>query len=131
MTLLSKEGLLAQRADIIREWTAGRTTSAKDLTPAELTAMCFVLEKDSVETLDKKRKRLLAAIFGFHEKQNKKISLDYAKGIACKIGKVDNINKISSTRLDSIYNAFKIAQKDLEFTKRLAASWLNEQTSYN
>ncbi|WP_156173338.1 hypothetical protein [Chryseobacterium gallinarum] len=131
MTLLSKEGLLEQRADIIKEWTCGRTTSAKELTPAEITAMCFVLEKDSQETLDKKRKRVIAAIFGLFNKMNKPATIEYVKGIACRAAKVDSFNKISSTRLDSLYNAFLTAKKDLEYSKRLVEGYIFEQTNYN
>ena len=131
MTLLSKEGLLEQRADIIREWTGGRTASATELTPAEITAMCFVLEKDSIETLDKKRKRLIAAIFGLFKRMHKPVSMEYVKGIACRAAKVERFNQISSTRLDSLYNAFKIAQKDLSFTQKMVEGYINEQQSYN
>lgn len=131
MTLLNKEGLLEQRADIIREWTGGRTTSAKELTPSEITAMCFVLEKDSQDTLDKKRKRVIAAIFGVFKKMNKRVSIDYVKGIACRAAKVDYFNQISSSRLDSLYNAFLQAQKDLAFSNRLVEGYLFEQQIYN
>jgi hypothetical protein len=131
MTLLSKEGLLEQRAEIIKEWTSGRTSSAKELTYEEIAAMCFVLEKDSQEIIDKKRKRVIASIFGLFNKMNKKVTIEYVKGIACQAAKVDSFNKIPPARLDSIYNAFINAQKDLSFSKRLVENFISEQQYYN
>lgn len=131
MTLLSKEGLLENRAEIIKEWTSGRTDSAAKLTATEINAMCIVLEKNSIEEMDIKRKRLIASIFGMFNLMNKQVSMDYVKGIACRAAKVDKFNQISATRLVSLYNAFKNAQKDLTFTARMVEGFLNEQQSYN
>jgi len=131
MTLLSKEGLLENRADIIREWTNGRTTSAAKLTESEIHAMCVVLEKNSIEEMDIKRNRLIASIFGMFKLMNKQVSIDYVKGIACRAAKVDKFNKISATRLVSLYNAFKNAQNDLNFTAKMVEGFINEQQSYN
>ncbi len=131
MTLLSMNKLLDQRADIFYEWTEGRTKSATELTAAEIDAICFVLEKDTADKLDKKRKRLIAAIFGLFKLMNKTTHIDYVKGIACRAAKANRFNDIPSVRLDSLYNAFVNAQKDLAFSKRIVDGYLNEQIHYN
>lgn len=131
MTLLSKEDLLDQREDIIREWTKGRTQSAKELTPTELDELCRVLTLDSQKALDKKRKRVLAAIFGFHKKMNKPATMEYVRGVACKAAKVDHFNQITPSRLDSIYNAFLKAQKDLDFANKFVEGYILESQCYN
>ncbi|MPS73984.1 MAG: hypothetical protein E2590_12690 [Chryseobacterium sp.] len=131
MTLLSQKKLIEQRAEIIREWTDGRTTSAKELTDSEIITLCEVLEKNSAETLDKKRKRVIAAIFGIHKEMNKTVTMDYVKAIACRMASTETFNQIPPHRLDSIYNAALKAKKDLRFTGRMVAGFINEQQSYN
>lgn len=131
MTLLSNEGLMEKRAEIIYEWTHGRTTSAKELTEAEIAGMCVVLQKDSFELLDKKRKRLIAAIFGVHKRMNRETNINYVKAVACRAAKVDNFNRIPAQRLDSLYNAFLKMEKDLDFTGKMLDGYLNEQMCYN
>lgn len=131
MTLLAQEGLTDQRADIIFEWTNGRTTSARELTPAEIAGMCTVLQADKLVELDRKRKRLIASIFGVYNKMHKKVTMDYVKGIACRAAKVDDFNRIPAARLDSLYAAFLNAQKDLNFAGRMVEGFINEQQSYN
>lgn len=130
MTLLSAEGLLEQRAEIICNWTKGRTTSARELTPQELAEICTVLQKPAV-SLDKSRKRLIAAIFGFYEKMNRKVSIEYVKQTACIAARVENFNDIPEDRLISLYNAFTKRQKDLDFTARMVENFISEQQSYN
>ncbi len=131
MTILNKEGLTKQRGEIITGFTNGRTDSARQLTATEINELCGVLEGNPTIALDKKRKRLIAAIFGMFEKMNKQVSMDYVKAIACQAAKVKTFNSIPSTRLDSIYNAFLKAQKDLTFANRIVQNYIDEQTSYN
>ncbi|MEI7486826.1 MAG: hypothetical protein WCJ72_05360 [Chryseobacterium sp.] len=134
MTLLSKEGLLEQRAEIILEWTNGRTDSVRGLTPGELDILCIKLteRQQKVENeMDKKRKRVIAACFGVFNKMNKTVTLDYVKAVICRRAKVDNINKISSSRLDSLYNAYLFEEKELEISKRNIDTYFFEQTNYN
>lgn len=131
MTILNKEGLTKQRGEIITGFTNGRTDSARQLTPDEINELCGVLEGNPTIALDKKRKRLIAAIFGMFEKMNKQVSMDYVKAIACQAAKVKTFNSIPSTRLDSIYNAFLKAQKDLTFANRIVQNYIDEQTYYN
>lgn len=131
MTLLSKEGLLDQREDVIKLWTAGRTSSAKDLTPEELTSICKTIQENSIHIMDKKRKRVIAAIFGMFTKMNKVVTVDYVKGLACRAAKVNDFNVIPSARLDSLYNAFIHAQKDLTISNRIVEGYISEQQHYN
>ena len=59
MTLLSKEGLVENRAEVIHTFTRGITSSARDLSENEIELLCQFFESNSHETLDKKRKRLI------------------------------------------------------------------------
>ncbi|WP_234111755.1 hypothetical protein [Chryseobacterium sp. R2A-55] len=134
MTLLSKEGLVEERAAIIAQFTNGEKTSARELNATELDTLCTFLENHTIKQkndLDKKRKRLIASIFGVFKLANRKVSMDYVKAIACRAAKEKNFNQIPPARLDSLYNAFLNAQKDLTFSKRLVEGFINEQISYN
>ncbi|WP_312388720.1 hypothetical protein [Chryseobacterium sp.] len=131
MTLLKKEGLLEQKSECIRLFTSGRTASAKELTPFELQSLCDTLAENSKDVMDKKRKRVLASIFGLYKLMNKTVTIEYVKAHACRAAKVEDFNKIPSSRLDSIYNAFLKAQKDLQYTGRLVDIHNFEQTTYN
>ncbi|MEG2775433.1 MAG: hypothetical protein RR906_08495, partial [Acetivibrio sp.] len=128
MTILSKIGVTeAERRDLVLEWTHGRTNSVRGLTPDELSGLCTTLsqrQQQVTKELDKKRKRVIAAVFGMYEKMNKKVSMAYVIGTICRRAKVDDINKIPSARLDSLYNAYLQAQKDLNFTRRITGSWI-------
>lgn len=139
MTILSKIGITdEERHSLVFEWTGGRTASTRDLTDNERQELYAILNQriekvqtEKAKTLDKKRKRVIASIFGLMTKMNRKVSMDYVKGVACKAAKTDDFNKIPPARLDSLYNAFTTAQKDLNFSKRMAEGWICEQTSYN
>ena len=134
MTLLSKEGLVDERAGIIAQFTNGRKSSARDLDAIKLDSLCTFLQNEQQKQqndVDKKRKRLIASIFGTFKLANKEVSIDYVKGIACRASKEKNFNNIPPARLDSLYSAFLNAQKDLTFAKRLVDGFINEQISYN
>ena len=134
MTLLSKQGLTNERGTIVSQFTQGRTSSVKALYDFEIDALCSFFEteqKKQNDELDKKRKRVLAAGFGVHEKMNKKVNTEYIKGIACRMAKVEDFNKIPSIRLDSIYNTFLTMQKDLSIGKRMVQCFISEQQFYN
>lgn len=134
MTLLSNQGLVDERAEIIAQFTNGEKSSARELTEIEIDVLCALFDKQAnkpVDELNKKRKRLIAAIFGVFKLANKTVSMDYVKAIACRAAKEKTFNQIPSARLDSLYNAFLNAQKDLTFSKRLVDGFINEQVSYN
>lgn len=134
MTLLSKQGLTEKRGEIVSNFTHGRTTSVRALYSHEIDSLCnfFELEqKKQDREMDKKRKRVIAVIFGIHEKLNKKVSIQYVKGIACQAAKVDDFNKIPPHRLDTLYAAFLKQEKDLDFSKRYVGGLINEAMCYN
>lgn len=128
---MSKEGVTNQRAEIISAFTHGRTDSAKNLSPNEIDVLCDFYERNSKELLNKKRKRVIAAIFGMFNKMNKSVTTEYVKSIACIASKHKKFNDIPSTRLDSLYAAFLNAQKDLNFAGRLVEGYISEQQHYN
>jgi len=67
MTSFSMQGVQEQRGEIIYNFTNGRTSSAKELTASEIDELYYELNKRASVTsqeLDKKRKRLIVAIFG-------------------------------------------------------------------
>lgn len=124
MTTLSKQGLQEQRGEIIYDFTRGRTSSARELKPAEITALYNALnkKKDSSAEMDTKRKRLIASIFGVLKLMGKQPTMEYVKGIACRAAEVKHINDIPSERLNSLYNAFLNAQRDISFARRLVGN---------
>ena len=130
MTLLSLEGLTNQRDEIIYQFTNGRTTSARQLQQTELDELCAVLDKNTLK-LDQKRKRCIRAQFAVFEMMNKQVTMDYVKACICRRAKVDNINEITSGKLDNIYNALLDAQKQLRFSGRLVNAHILESQSYN
>lgn len=147
MTTLSQKGLQEQRGEIIYNFTSGRTSSARELKPKEINELYRAINghenqeprakkqsavgRKQTADLDKKRKRLLASIFGVFEKMNKKPTMDYVKAIACRAAKVEDFNDIPPERLNSLYNAFINAQKDLTFAKRLVGTMELELTYLN
>lgn len=131
MTLMSKAGVADHRAEVIEKFTQGRTSSARQLTAQELESLCQFFETNNNESLDKKRKRVIAAIFGMFNKMNKTVSIEYVKSIACRASRYQAFNDIPPSRLDSLYNAFLNAQKDLHFAGRLVEGYISEQQYYN
>lgn len=130
MTLLSLEGLTNQRDEIIYQFTNGRTTSARQLQQAELDELCAVLDKNTLK-LDQKRKRCIRAQFAVFEMMNKQVTMDYVKACICRRAKVENINDITSGKLDNIYNSLLDAQKQLRYSGRLVNAHILESQSYN
>lgn len=125
MTTLSKKGLQEQRGEIIYNFTGGRTSSARDLTPTEINSLSEALKntaKPSQKDLDKKRKRLIAAIFGVFKIFHKQPTMEYVKGMACRAARKDSFNDIPPAKLVSLYNAFIHAQRDYSFARRLIAN---------
>lgn len=132
MTTLSQQGLQEQRSEIIYNFTGGRTQSARELTPTEITALCHSLKGHKKDLqLDKKRKRLLAAIFGVFKLYHKKPTMAYVKAIACRAAKVERFNDIPPARLVSLYNAFLHAQRDISHARRLVAHIEMESIEWN
>lgn len=131
MTVLAKTGNLENRHEIVLSFTAGRTYSTKELTEQELEQLSNKLESDAAKKMDKKRKRVLAAIFGMYNKMNAPKSIEFVKGVACRAAGEKNFNDISSHQLDTIYAAFKNAQSKLEFSGRIVENYIEESKNYN
>lgn len=131
MTVLSKTGNIDNRHDIVFSFTNGRTKSTKELTELEIDLLSKKLESDAIKKLDKKRKRVLAAIFGMYQKMNAPKSMEFVKGVACRAAGENNFNDISSHQLDTIYAAFKNAQKKLDFSGRIVENYIEESKNYN
>lgn len=127
-TIFSKKGMTTeQRHQVIYHFTNGRTESSKSLTPTEINSLCEALNgisknKTTDIQLDKKRKRLLAAIFGLFKMFHKQPTLEYVKGIACRAARKDSFNDIPPAKLVSLYNAFIHAQRDYRFAGRWIAN---------
>lgn len=131
-TLFSQKGMNTdERHEVIFNFTGGRTESSRELTPQELETLCNALQGKYSAEMDAKRKRLLAAIFGMFKKMKKEANISYVKAIACRAAGVKNFNDIPSARLDSLYNAFLNAQRDLDFSHRIISGYLEECKSYN
>ena len=62
---------------------------------------------------------------------NRNVSIEYVKSTACKAVKEADFNNIPGYRLDSLYNAFLKAQKDLTFTGRIVENFIAESQFYN
>lgn len=134
MTLLTKEGLLEQRAEIILEWTNGRTDSARSLTPDELDIICIQLTerqqkvKNEMDTL---RKRVIAVLFEYCKLTNRPQTMDYVKAIACRFKAKKDFNKLSKTELQSCYNTFLSENRSFNYGKRLTGSFHLQAQNYN
>jgi hypothetical protein len=132
MTILGKNKISEdERHGLVYNFTNGRTQSVKNLTAGEIEILCKTFETQNNALLDKKRKRVLAAIFGFQKKMNKPANMILVKGIACRAAQCKQFNEIPSARLDTIYNAFLKAQKDLDFAGKLVNGFILESQNYN
>ncbi len=132
MTILSIQKVSDEdRAQLICSWTNGRTTSARELTQAELDQIVAKLQEADRDSPDIWRKRVMAAIYGFLKKMNKEANPDIVKGIACRAAKTKDFNRIPVQRLVSLYTAFTNMQKDLNFAKMMVESFTLESQNYN
>lgn len=115
-----------QIADLVFDFTNGRTTHTSELTFIEcrdLIKSLYRLYQGSKATqsemidrqapdspvrreLDRKRKGVIKAIFRWFELQGKDVSMDYVKAVACRASGVSDFNKISSRMLGNLYAEF-------------------------
>lgn len=90
--------------------------STRELTADELTALCQALQKRATtpeqQEQDRWRKRLIAAVIKYSEKMGYPATSIYAVSIIERDG--TKINRLSTERLRSLYNAFLKRTKDLE-----------------
>lgn len=131
MTVLSKTGNLEKRHDIIFSFTNGRTQSSRELTEEEMNLLSQKLQSDQLRKLDRLRKRVIAAIFGLYQKMNTPKSMQFVKAVACRAAGEKDFNAIKEHDLQTIYAAFKNAQKQLTFSGRIVENFLEESKNYN
>ncbi len=102
--------------------------SSRDMSARELLDACekidISMRPDAAE-LDKWRKRLIAAIFGWRKALGKPSNMNEVKAIACRAAQAESFNAIPLERLRSLYYAFTKKQKDLEMVGELTAEELN------
>jgi hypothetical protein len=118
-------------ADIVQEFTNGRTTHTNELEFMEAMELIKYLRNirtqrrhtvseriDAMaddapqrEVLDRKRKGVLRAIFRWGELQGLQYTMEYVKGIACKAAGTKQFNEISPATLTRIYHEFCKRQK--------------------
>ena len=97
--------------------------SSRDLTARELLDVCDKLAMRAdpqLAELDRYRKRLIAAIFGYYKAYGREASMNEVKAVACRAAKCDAFNSIAKERLISLYYAFKNKQKDIEAVNDIA-----------
>ena len=124
-------------ADIVNDFTSGRTTHTSELEFIEAMELINYLRGirinkrqtiseridemvddalDRVE-LDRKRKGVLKAIFRWGELQGLEYTMDYVKAIACRAAGVNRFNEISPVALSRIYHEFCKKQKTVAVKK--------------
>jgi GH18 family chitinase len=107
--------------------------SSKDLNAFQLLELCSSLDKgqQQKDELDKKRKQLIASIGGWLRAMGMTDNIDKIKSIACRASECSDFNRIPKERLNSLYYAFKKAQKDLKQVDGLTAEMLDYLSSNN
>jgi hypothetical protein len=118
---LLKQMYGADKADLILQFTNGRTDSLTAMKPEEyfsmLGAMQARVKSDSAQhaALDKARKRLIACIGGYLTAMGSKNEIGLIKATACRASaNYMRFNDIPLDRLNSLYNAFLKRQRDIK-----------------
>jgi hypothetical protein len=116
--LLNELGLNDSVADLVSDETGGRTTHTSELTFIECMNLIRRLEQythkaqdkpagqKKQNTLDRKRKGVMKAIFAYGELLGQKWTTDYVKRIAARAAGRDSFNEITVGELTRIYNEF-------------------------
>lgn len=98
-------------------------TSSRDLSSASLEEMCNLLSYQLNSDMDKWRKRVLAAIYGYLQLTGRAANPEYVKAIAVRsAGDYGRFNQIPLGRLQTVYYFFLDKQKTLKH----AGSLVNE-----
>jgi hypothetical protein len=124
----------AEKEELVREFTGGRTEHVSAMHLPEFSAMLAAVEAEVMrggapmhdEAMDKARKRLMACIGGYLAATGKsRDNLVAIKAIALRAagGQYKQFNRIPHDRLVSLYNAFLNRQKDVVEV----ASWPHPQ----
>jgi hypothetical protein len=115
----------ANKEDLVRQFTDGRTDSLTAMRQEEyfsmLGAMEAMVKGDSARyaMLDKARKRLIACVGGYLVAMGRKNEIGLIKALACRASGCKNLNDIPLDRLNSLYNAFLHRQRDLKAVAEL------------
>lgn len=120
----AKEGLLAGFG----------VESSTELDVNALLQLCEAVErigKPEDEKMDKLRKRLIAGVGAWLRAMGKTESIDLIKGIIRRASGGVELNKLTSTELNSLYNAFLRSKKDLSNVRSMAAEDLEVRSMLN
>ena len=99
--------------------------SSADIDTHDLIDLCAKLSEQAGQpSLDRLRKRAMAAIGGYLRLTGQNESTSLIQGIACRATGYDSFNKIPAERLRNLYSCFSNKQKDLKAVEGLAESIL-------
>ena len=108
--------------------------SSKDLSAKDLLDICdkLAIQADpKLAELDKWRKRVIAAVFGYFKAMGKEANMATVKAVACRAASCTDFNRIPADRLISIYNAFKNRKKDIETVNSITVDVLVNNINLN
>ncbi|GAF05814.1 hypothetical protein [Saccharicrinis fermentans] len=129
--LLHKMGLSAEdRRDFLMDYTNGLYASLSEMhdrTPnfyyQMLRDMQSAIDNQKKDVADMWRKRVIAAIIGFHKQIGRSTDIDYIKATACRATSYTAFNSIPVSRLQNIYSMYVNKQNDF---KRMSKEMRNE-----
>lgn len=132
-TLIGKAGVNAENKAIILAQYG--VDSSKDLEVKDLIEICNALDYQAnpeLAQIDRWRKRLMAAVFGWLGKMGKHDAKpELVKAIACRAAGVDRFNQIPLERLRSLYYAFGKKSRDLDFVSKITAEEIENLMQLN
>lgn len=115
-----------QKSTLLQSWGV---ESSRDLSQHQLIDICAKLSeqvnhKDGTASLDKMRKRLIAAIGCWLRETSQEQNISKIKGIACRASGYSDFNKIPRERLRNLIAAFNNKTKDKKSVDALASTML-------
>ena len=113
---------------------AYNVTSSADMSIRDLIDICFKLyskNNSKVEEKDKLRKRTIAAIGNYLRFTGDEGGIKAIKGIACRITKHDDFNKIPSERLRNLIYLFNNKVKDIKSSRKINKINIKENSIKN
>lgn len=137
--LLHKMGISAEdRRYFLADYTEGRFTSLSEMHSKApnyyyqmLRDMQASISNQKQSVADKWRKRVLAAIGGYHSKIGRDSGFAYSKATACRATGYDDFNKIPVSRLQNIYSMYCNKQEDFKRMSKNMLQELAESTQLN
>ena len=107
--------------------------STKDLSVNQLFEVCDNIDmmcNPAYRKMNTLRRRVMAAIGAYLRAIGEESNGNKIKAIACRAAQVEDFNKIPADRLQSLYNAFKNRNKDINYVDMLTLSLGNISTAY-